>query len=436
MINFKKHLIGLAISTFILSGIIFSSQCYAQKRQCLIVSDIHLNPFYVYDSKTKSIKISGGLLNSLGKAPVNQWDKILAKYATKDDIKSMLSGYDSNWALLRSALANMHKQLPKPEFIVIAGDFIWHGQVQKLDMKPYDKTVLADTLKAKTIHYIAKMFRDTFPGIPIIPALGNNDSDVGDYRMPSPAFLGSFAKSWKDNNSQMLKSKAFANAGYYTYTLNHKLKFVVLSTTLYSSDKNAQKNLPNAKNMRTWIDTSLSNSNSGVWIVSHIPPGDQMQKKFSDSLLGAVVKNTKTLNYYIAGHTHFNDFRVISDTTKNQAFAFIRVVPSIGTNHGNNPSFEIADIDANYRVTKETTYYLNLQHLPHHIKPDSICWNPGYSINTVISPPITAAAILAYIKANKKNPPASYANFHNIGATLPNEDLKKELKKDVLQYKP
>jgi sphingomyelin phosphodiesterase acid-like 3 len=436
MINFKKLLTSLAISTFALSCLIFNSQCYAQKRQCLIVSDIHLNPFYVYDSKTRSLKISGKLLNSLGKAPVDQWDKILAKYATRDDIKSTLSGYDSNWALLRSALANMHRQLPKPQFIVIAGDFIWHGQVQKLDMKGYDKTVLADTLKAKTIHYIAKMFRDTFPGIPIIPTLGNNDSDAGDYRMPTQSFLASFAKSWKHNNNQMEKSKTFASAGYYTYTLNSKLKFVVLSTTLYSSDKNAQKNLPNANNMRTWIDTSLSNSNSGVWIVSHIPPGDQMQKNFSNSLLGAVVKNTAKLTYYIAGHTHFNDFRAISDTTKNNAFAFIRVVPSIGTNHGNNPSFEIADIDANYRIKKETTYYLNLQHLPHHIKPDSICWNPGCSINTVIPSPVTAAAILAFVKANKNNPPASYANFHNIGAALPNEDLKKELKKDILQYKP
>lgn len=436
MINFKKPLTCLAINAFVLSCLIFNSQCYAQKRQCLIVSDIHLNPFYIYDSKTKSLKISGKLLNSLGKAPVDQWDKILSKYATKDDIKSSLSGYDSNWALLRSALANMHRQLPKPQFIVIAGDFIWHGQVQKLDMKGYDKIVLADTLKAKTIRFIAKMFRDTFPGIPIIPTLGNNDSDVGDYRMPSQSFLAAFAKSWKHNNNQMEKSKTFANAGYYTYTLNKKLKFLVLSTTLYSADKNAQKNLPNANNMRTWIDTSLSNSNSGVWIVSHIPPGDQMQKNYSDSLLGAVVKNTMKLTYYIAGHTHFNDFRVISDTTKNSAFAFIRVVPSVGTNHGNNPSFEIADIDANYRIKKETTYYLNLQHLPHHIKPDSICWNSAYSISTVISSPVTAAAILAFVKANQNNPPVSYVNFHNIGATLPNEDLKKELKKDILQYKP
>ncbi|MBS1520384.1 MAG: metallophosphoesterase [Bacteroidetes bacterium] len=436
MINIKKYLIGFVITALSLPTIVLNSKCYAQTNQCLIVSDIHLNPFYVYDSKTKSIKISVSLMKKLGKALVEQWDKILAQYATKDDIKSIWSGYDSNCALLQSALANMQNKLPKPAFIVIAGDFIWHGKVKSLNMGGYDTTIVkADTLKAKTIQYIAKLFGKTFPGIPIIPALGNNDSDNGDYTMPSAAFLSSFAKSWKNNNSQMLKSTTFANAGYYTYVLNNKLKFAVLSTTLFSADKNAPKNSPNANKMSSWINATLKNPGSGLWILSHIPPGDQMQTTYSDSLINTVVKNAKNLNYYIAGHTHFNDFRVICDKSEKKAYYFIRVVPSIGTNHGNNPSFEIADIDANYQITKETTYYLNLQKLTHHIKPDSICWNPGYSMNTVIPPPTTATAILAFIKANRKNPPLSYANFHNIGATLPNEDLKKELKKDTLHYK-
>jgi sphingomyelin phosphodiesterase acid-like 3 len=443
MINIKKRLIGFAICSFILSGCIFSSKCYAQTSQCLIVSDIHLNPFYVLDKK-KNIKIDSTLLYTLGKAPIHKWAQILAKYATKNDIDSSLSGYDSNYALLRSALANMHKQLPKPTFIIIAGDFIWHekvsvtknGKSRKLDMKKFDETVLADTLKAKTIRFIAKMFGDTFPGIPIIPTLGNNDSDIGDYKMPSTGFLASFAKSWQHNNSQMLKSKTFASAGYYTYVLNNKLKFVVLSTTLFSVKNTVKKDTTNANNMSAWIGTSLSNAGSGVWIVSHIPAGSQMQNNYSNPLIGAVAKNTKKVNLYIAGHTHFNDFRVICDATGNNASAYIRVVPSIGTNHGNNPSFEIADLDANYRVTKETTYYLGLQHLPHHIKPDSICWNVGYSINTVGLQAITAAAMLTFIKSNLNNPPASYGNFHNVGATLPAVDLSKELKKDILLYKP
>jgi hypothetical protein len=433
MINIKKYLTGFAIIALSLP-VIVSSKCYAQTSQCLIVSDIHLNPFYIYDSKTRSIKISHYLIKSLGKAPVDQWDKILAKYATNDDIKSIWSGYDSNCALLKSALANMRNKLPKPAFIVIAGDFIWHGKVKNLNMEGYDTTIVkTDLLKAKTIQYIAKLFGNAFPGIPIIPTLGNNDSDVGDYKMPTKSFLASFAKSWKNNNSAMSKSKSFGNAGYYTDVLNSKLKFVVLSTTLFSI-KNPHDHT-HANEMEAWIDTSLSKSGSSIWVVSHIPPGDEMHEKYSDPLIHAVVKNANNLNYYIAGHTHFNDFRVICDNSEKKAYYFIRVVPSIGTNHGNNPSFEIADLDANYNIVKETTYYLGLQKLPHHIKPDSICWNPGYSISTVIPPPTTASSILTFVKANRKNPPASYANFHNIGAVLPGEDMKKEIKKDTLHYK-
>src|ERR1700761_5412233 len=162
MINIKKYLIGFAVTVFSLPFIVLSGKCYAQTSQCLIVSDIHLNPFYVYDTKTKSIKISFSLMKKLGKASVEQWDKILAVYATKDDIKSTWSGYDSNCALLKSALANMHSKLPKPTFIVIAGDFIWHGEVNKLNMNGYDTTIVkADKLKAKTIQYIANLFGNT-----------------------------------------------------------------------------------------------------------------------------------------------------------------------------------------------------------------------------------------------------------------------------------
>jgi len=372
-------------------------------------------------------------MKRLGKAPVEQWDNIISKYATKDDIKSSLRGYDSNCALLKSALANMHSKLPKPVFIVIAGDFIWHGLVNGLNMSGYDTTIVkTDLLKAKTIQYIAKLFGDIFPGTLIIPTLGNNDSDVADYRMPTPTFLASFAKSWKNNNGQMLKSKTFADAGYYTYALNNKLKFVVLSTTLFSKKNPHSHN--KANEMEAWIDTSLSNSGSSTWVVSHIPPGDDMKAQYSDALIHTVVKNAKNLNFYIAGHTHFNDFRVITDKSEKKAYYFIRVVPSIGTNHSNNPSFEIADIDANYRITKETTYYLDLQNLQNPIKPDSICWNAGYSINTIVSPPVTATALLAYIKANKKHPPVSYGAFHNVDATIHGQNLKTEIQKDTLHY--
>src|SRR4029077_11800092 len=87
-----------------------ASPAFAEK--FLSVSDIHFDPF-----------ADPALVAKLEAADVSQWDAILAS-STVTAFSTY--GSDVNDPLLRSALAEMRKQLPSPSFVLISGDFLAH----------------------------------------------------------------------------------------------------------------------------------------------------------------------------------------------------------------------------------------------------------------------------------------------------------------------
>ena len=57
----------------------------------------------------------------------------------------------------------------------------------------------SETLTAKTALYVADALRTALPGRPILIALGNNDSECGDYQLePGGAFLASLRDTVRD----------------------------------------------------------------------------------------------------------------------------------------------------------------------------------------------------------------------------------------------
>src|SRR6266545_50497 len=92
----------------LLSFFAIASSAFAET--FLSISDIHFNPF-----------ADPALVAKLEAADVSQWDAILAS-STMTTFSAY--GSDVNDPLLRSALAEMQKQLPSPAFVLISGDFL------------------------------------------------------------------------------------------------------------------------------------------------------------------------------------------------------------------------------------------------------------------------------------------------------------------------
>ncbi|HVS92431.1 MAG TPA: metallophosphoesterase [Mucilaginibacter sp.] len=385
-----------------------------QTGKCLVISDIHFNPFYTNNG---SYNIDTQLRDQLATTPVAQWEGILGAYFKQAGAKplgGLKRGYDANYPLLVSAIGAMAQQQSRPRFIVIAGDFLWHQYYGNTnDTVVFRSPDQQRRLKDSTVKFIGYLFKTQFPATAFIPALGNNDTDGEDYAKQAAGFLHVFADAWGLDKLNVDTAK-YDHTGYFIGETGNASdpEFVVLNSSLISNKKRDayQKD---AQQMFDWLDNVLSQpASKNVWVISHIPPGGDLYPDYNARLLNKIT-TSPNVKYYLAGHTHFNDFRVIYDQKAAKVYPlFIRVVPSIGPNHDNSPSFEVAGIDADYALTGETSYVLNPEALAKD--PARVQWMPGYSIGTVGLSGITAQAMYNFMQHKNPNNCQPYYRFHSL----------------------
>ncbi len=415
MQNIKNHFWGIAISMLIFSGAVISVASRTKTidkqeavKKCLIVSDIHFNPLYA--------SMDTGLKRKLAKWSFEEWKKYFEGFAPQTAISSSLLYMDANYGILRSAIGNMKKRVPNPAFIVIAGDFIWHGA------KPADSV-----LKRKSIQFIARLFKESFPGTTIVPAMGNNDTYGNDYALQDSRFLNDFADAWEPALPKSSGDSLKVN-GYYTCSKDG-LKLVVINTALLNNGTR----YPQALLLLKWLHTTLADpANKNIWIVMHIPPGINVYNNanfwnagYSRTFIDDVVKYSSKVKLCIASHTHFDDFRVFyNNESKPVPVAFMRIMPSICSNHGNNPSFDIAEFSsASGRLISETNYYLNLAPITRDKTVTHAEWNDMISLQSTFKldriSPADLSKFMDNVKADKSwKFVSAYTKFYTVGTKI------------------
>jgi len=380
-------------------------------QKCLIVSDIHFSPLYGTPLKDTILK------RKLEHASFDEWKAYFEGFAPQMALNANLLGQDANYAVLQSALINMKKRLPHPAFIVIAGDFIWHGAT------PADSV-----LKKKSILFIARLFKENFPGALIIPALGNNDTYGQDYDLQNPKFLHDFADAWAPNLPSS-SGDSLKVHGYYSCEAGN-MEFLVINTASVCAGKNYKQP---AADMLKWLKLKLTNTNGkNVWIVMHIPPGTNgFNKKnfwdvvYKDEFVDDVIRSSSSVKLMIASHTHFNDFKVVYDHSRYPVpVALLRIVPSVCSNHLNYPSFDVATINASTgNLVSETNWYLRLPSAAAaNISPQTV-WADSLSLPQYLGlDKINAAGfskLIDHIKSDKTGQMTKdYANFYDVGTTM------------------
>src|SRR5215469_14580150 len=147
----------------------------ANAAEMLVLADIHFDP-----------TANKALVDRLAAAEPAQWAAIFAA----DDTRMSTYGEDTNWKLLRSTLDTSGAQ-PKPDLVLVSGDFLVHRFRARFDAAATDHSDAAfRSFAAKTMRFVAAELMATFPATPILPALGNNDSECGDYAIrPGGTFL-------------------------------------------------------------------------------------------------------------------------------------------------------------------------------------------------------------------------------------------------------
>ena len=168
---------------------------------------------------------------------------------------------------------------------------------------------------------------------------------------------------------------------------------------------------------------------------------------YSRQYINSVVQHALKVKFAIASHTHFNDFKVFYNNAETPVpVAFMRIVPSICSNHGNNPSFEVAEFSAaTGRVVKETNHYLNLADVPKGNTDYALKWNDQLMTAGFLDGEINARNFSKEIDKVKNDRTwktlGNYIKFYTVGThidsnyTINHANYMKYLQADSLKAK-
>jgi sphingomyelin phosphodiesterase acid-like 3 len=396
----------------------------AAAEKFLSVSDIHFDPF-----------ADPALIAKLEAADVAQWDAILASSSVQ---AFSTYGHDINDALLRSAVAEMKKQIPSPAFVVISGDFLAHKFDQTYQQYATDKTQTAYTaFVTKTIAYVAGMLRKAYPDVPVYPTLGNNDSDCGDYAVaPDSVFLANFRDVWKPMVRSRSFDRRFPTGGYYhadVPTLEN-VRIIALNTNFFSINYKNPCGKPGPDpglRQLTWLDAELDlarREGKRVWLLFHIPPGIDVydseewggacpnvkpetfwKDEYQQRYLQIAAAHRNTILGSFAGHTHQDEFRFASGD-------FIHITPSVSPVFGNNPAFEVVEVGPRGDIAGYTA---------HHLPDVTLPWSREYSFAEAYAKPRYTAATLTELETaigNDTATRAKYFGYLSSGAAKPSAE--------------
>ncbi len=355
----------------------------AQTVEVLFVSDIHFEPFW-----------DPGKSAQLAAAPVSEWKAILGSPATADREQQFAEleqncharGVDTSYTLYESSLRAMRAGAAEAKFALLSGDLISHGFSCKFAMVfPKAGPGGYPAFVEKTIAYVEAQLRAALPHVPVYAALGNNDSDCGDYRLDANSeFLEATGRDLTADLPATERTEAqrtFAAAGYYSVTLPAPMqhtKMLVLDD-LFMAKKYAtcggKADAAPAAEQIAWMKGQLDAARSKhekIWVMSHIPPGvdpystamkgkdvckggTPMMFLSSEALAETVAKYGDVVRLAVFGHTHMDEVRLLESKGEGMAERGIpvKLVGSISPINGNAPSFTVASIDAGTGVMRD-----------------------------------------------------------------------------------
>jgi len=314
-------------------------------------------------------------------------------------------GSDTNTLLLKSALANAAATAAANhlhyDYIIVAGDFLAHDFDEHYQECVGGGKAAYSQFTSDTIALVTRMIRETFPGVPIFAALGNNDTDLGDYAKPSAVFLKAVGETWSSawgKTSLAARRKAtatFEKAG--SYAVPHPAvpsnEIVVLNSNLWSSanDDACSESSPDPGGQFAWLTGVLREANSArdtATLVMHVPPGVDVNKSVShgqpeplwtapcaEKFFATLHEFPGVVREIYAGHIHRDDFRLLKDPA-GRPFGWVHILASVSPVYDNNPAIEIGEYD---RETGELTDYTPVSLNLREAKP---AWTVEYTFTS------------------------------------------------------
>ena len=352
----------------------------------LMVSDIHFEPFW-----------DPARAAQLVTAPVSEWTAILAAAPSPDREQRFqalqqschVRGADTSFALYESSLKAMRAHAAGLGFVTVSGDLIAHAFQCKYDaLFPHSTPEALRTFVEKTLDYVVRELYSSFPGVPVYVALGNNDSDCGDYQLDAHSeFLEASGREVTRDfpaSERPAAQESFAAGGYYSVSLPAPIKNarLLVLNDIFMADGfqtcSGKADSTAADAQLAWLARQLAKARAHqqkIWVMGHIPPGvdlhatvsrmvgvcsGQPPKMFlsSEKLANLLAGYGDVVELAIFAHTHMDEMRLLRPESgggspasangvaaKSAPGVAVKMVPSISPINGNSPSFTLAQVD-------------------------------------------------------------------------------------------
>ncbi len=323
----------------------------------VLFSDVHFNPYY-----------DPALFEQLVAADASQWAGIF-KTSTKQTLSNF--GEDTNYPLFVLTLSSIKQNLGASPLVVFTGDILGHHFSQLFyqnlngTQNPRNAADVAamQAFANKTVAFFIDQVRSSVGTIPVMFALGNNDSydDTG----PDSTFLSGTAELFytKFLNGAADRQEflaTYTKGGYYSAELpGTNLMVIGLNTVAFSTYVSGNNDTAVNEEL-AWFDAKLASAKASgkkVWLLLHVPPGADIyttaksadanghitatsatmmwKAAYQTSFLGIVAKYPGVISMTLAGHTHMDEYRILPSSE------VIEIIPSISTRSGNDPAFKV-----------------------------------------------------------------------------------------------
>lgn len=324
----------------------------------LAFSDVHFNP--VYDPK---------LVPALDAADASQWDSI---FKTSLLTTPSAAGADTNYPLFVRALESLRQNMGTSPFLLYTGDLLGHGISYYYPLYTGNTSPAAmQAFTNKAVTFVTQQIRSAVGSIPVFFAVGNCDSYTG--YGPDSGFLANTADAYY---SQLLNSSvdhpsfltSFKTGGYYsaepkgTRIMVIGLNTIQFSPLVQNSD-GSENNAAAVDAELAWFDAQLASAKTAgkkVWLLMHAPPGADegttaksiaanghlasatmmWEPNYQATFMQVLSKYPGVIAMTLAGHTHMDEFRIMS------AGNVLEIVPGISPVFGNDPAFKVFTMDS------------------------------------------------------------------------------------------
>jgi sphingomyelin phosphodiesterase acid-like 3 len=338
----------------------------------LIITDIHFDPF-----------ADPALVDRLTAAEVDAWPGIFesgqqafAQY-----------GSDANYPLMISALDAARELLPRPDFVLYAGDYLVHGFETKFDAHAGGGPEAFADFVVKTMTFASEQLQEAFPQTPVYGTLGNDDAICGNYMVaPAQRFLAAVGGLWAGRSAHPEAFADFGIGGFYVvpHPTVRDRDLIVLNTVLWSTNYENRCNPaagdPGAAQL-AWLEWTLYRTKLGgrtASLLFHVPPGIDsygsahgsgscranvtsfLKQAYEGPFLALLERYRDILQNAYAGHTHMDDFRVVAGG--GEPILLTHITPAISPIYQNNPGFGVVlyDRTSGDLLDYATVYLTNL----------------------------------------------------------------------------